>query len=127
MRTSRFFLFGFLLLLCGCANEAALPRIGKARLPIAMKDGADYLVRASQPSGEFVYLANLQPGKIYKPVYNVLRHAGALYVLADYYSYQSDPKVKSALVRSANFLKRKYMLPVEGEKNSGDLGAAFRP
>lgn len=83
-----------------------------------MKAGAEYLVRVTKPSGEFVYLDSLREDKTYKPVYNVVRHGGTLYAMADYYSHFPDPAMRSALVRSANFLKQKYMKPIPGQKDT---------
>jgi len=117
MKFSRFFLLCFLLFLCGCAHEATPSKADATQLRVAMKDSAEYLARACKPSGEFVYLAGLKPGKDYGTEYNVLRHAGALYVLSEYSVDYPDPKIKAALVRAANFLKRKYMRPIEGEDN----------
>lgn len=130
----RFFLLGGLLFLGGCAQKEPIPAKADAtELTSAMKNGAEYMARASKPSGEFVYLANLPPGVSKKGEYNVLRHAGALYPMADYYQHQGDPTVKAALVRSATFLKQKYMKPIPGEKDmlaiwslpSDEKGGAF--
>jgi hypothetical protein len=109
-----------LLILPGCAREEATATSGidPAQLKTAMNDGAAYLVRATKPTGEYVYLDNLQEGKTYKPVYNVLRHAGSMYALADYYSWKPDPKVKDALVSSARFLIEKYAKPIPGETDA---------
>lgn len=113
-----FFLIPAVAILPGCARENSAPeKVDAAQLQTAMDDAADYLVRATKPSGEYVYLDNLQEGKIYKPVYNVLRHAGAMYALSDYYSWKPAPEVRQALVRAAHFLVEKYAKPVRGEKD----------
>lgn len=84
-------------------------------LETAIENGARYLARANKPSGEFVYLDNLQPDRSYRPVYNVLRHAGTMYALADYcLAYpDADPEVRAALKRAAVWLQKKYIAPVE--------------
>ncbi len=75
------------------------------------------MVRSTKPSGEFVYLDNLEPNRHYDPVYNVLRHAGAMYALADSYQDKPQPEVKAALVRAAKWLQTKYIKPVKGVKD----------
>jgi hypothetical protein len=116
------FLFFFvlpILTLSGCTREdAAAPgEVDAVQLKTAMSDAADYLVRVTRPSGEYVYLDNLNEVKDYQSLYNVLRHAGAMYALSDYYSWKPDPKAKDALVRAANFLVKKYAKPIPGEKD----------
>jgi hypothetical protein len=113
------FLLCFILALStlsGCAREnAATDKIDAAQLKTAMDDAAQYLVRATKPSGEYIYLDNLKKGKPSKPSYNVLRHAGAIHVLADYYSYKKDPQVKDALVRASHFLVKRYVKPIQND------------
>lgn len=118
MKRLRFLPLALLLLLSGCTEQTRPVKIAPEGLKTAMDNSAQYLVRATRPSGEFVYLDHLDPNRSYKPEYNVLRHAGAMYSLADYYAYKSDPQVKSALVRAAKWLQTKYIKPVPGVKNT---------
>lgn len=117
----RFFRYSCLILLVfavavftGCAEEAKAPVVPSSQLQSAVDEGVDYMVRATKPSGEFIYLDNLDSTRRYKPVYNVLRHGGSLYALADSYSYRRDPDVKAAVVRAAKWLQTKYIKPVKG-------------
>jgi hypothetical protein len=91
----------------------ALPRPTREELRQAVALGAEYLVHATKPDGEYVYLDHLDP-KVSEPfVYNELRHAGALYPLGEYsVRYHRDPKVVAAMVRAAKFYVRKYVAPV---------------
>lgn len=96
-------------------SKVLLEEMDAAALEAAIESGARYLARATKPSGDFVYLDNLQPGHSYRPVYNVLRHAGTMYALADYcLAYpDADPEIKAALGRAAHWLQTKYIAPVE--------------
>lgn len=115
---NRWFLLVLLLtFLPGCARKSELPAVSAGQLKGAVDEGIRYTVRSTKPSGEFVYLENLDPNQRYKPVYNVLRHAGAMYALADSYQYKPQPKVKAALVRAARWLQTKYIKPVKGVKD----------
>lgn len=109
-----------ILTLPGCAREdaGATNAINATQLETAMDDAADYLVRATKPSGEYVYLDHFNEDKKYKSVYNVLRHAGAMYSLSDYYSWKPKPEIKVALVRAAHFLVEKYARPIPTEKDT---------
>lgn len=114
-KSSRLLLFFFVMaILPGCAQEPDQATVPARQLKWAIDEGISYMVRATKPSGEFLYLDNLDPNRRYKPVYNVLRHGGSLYALADSYNYRRDPEVKAAVVRAAKWLQTKYIKPVKG-------------
>jgi len=116
LRKSRWFLLTlFLAVLPGCAQEAGTTAVSAEQLKNAMDEGIHHMVRATKSSGEFVYLDNIEPNRRYKPVYNVLRHAGSMYALADSYQYKPLPETKAALVRAAKWLQTKYIKPIKGE------------
>ena len=67
--------------------------------------GGDYLINAVKADGRFVYS--------YQPVtdkesdaYNILRHAGTVYAMADLYQQTGDPSLLAALERAVEYLRR---------------------
>ena len=80
----------------------------------AARDAAAYLVRSTRPDGSFRYRAGPQADGAPASDYNVLRHAGTLYAMADYYRRHPDPALKAAVLRAARFLEDKTLRPLPG-------------
>lgn len=82
----------------------------------SIDEAADYIARADGEDGRFVYMMTPDGGAV--PQYNVLRHAGAIYALADYAarpaSGERRAKAIAALDRSAGYLTNRYLRPVKG-------------
>jgi hypothetical protein len=79
-------------------------------------DGAAaYLVRACDSFGRFTYRENLD-GVPLEPRYNVLRHAGAIYALANYYDYSGDDAAGDAVLRGARYLLENHVKPLETKR-----------
>ncbi len=76
---------------------------------------AGYMIRNCDAEGRFSYLANTDPGVKVKPGYNIIRHAGAIYALCMYEQSRPDDRTRQAILRSAGFLKRESVAPVEGQ------------
>jgi len=74
----------------------------------------DYLVRSCGSDGRFVYWVHLDPQVTLPPSYNVLRHAGAMYALGMYHDAHPDARVRDALVRAGDFLRRECVEPLPG-------------
>jgi hypothetical protein len=74
---------------------------------------ADYLARACREDGRFVYRVDLRDGRELGG-YNMLRHAGAMYALANYQERWPEPTVEAALARAADYLKREHVRAVPG-------------
>jgi hypothetical protein len=72
----------------------------------------EYLTNQVMDTGQFVYRTNLNPDVKPKPKYNILRHAGAMYALADYYRSQPNIKILDALHRAAQFMITKTLAPL---------------
>ena len=71
-----------------------------------------YLIRICDPNGRFLYRQNLD-GVSVEPRYNVLRHAGAVYALADYHHHTKDEDARGAVLRAAGYLLRHHVKPLE--------------
>ncbi len=100
------------------ATDAALPN---TELQSAIQRSARYLADACAADGRFVYRINLDPTVKVAARYNVLRHAGAVYALAQYCQddcqQSPDARVKTALLRAAKFLRRECIAPAANNPN----------
>lgn len=114
----------------GCAPRTASPdKSGGApqrradeetqvSLRAAIDRSVSYLIKACDEEGKFTYLIDLndsaQPDQ---PSYNVVRHAGAIYALAQYCQQADDPDARSAMLRAAEFLRRRTVAPAADNPN----------
>ena len=88
-----------------------------AELQAAIDSSARYLAGLCDDQGKFAYLFQLEPEVEVGSQYNVLRHAGAVYSLAQYCQRTPDHEVHQAMLRGAEFLRRKCMAPVADNPN----------
>ena len=65
----------------------------------------------------FHYRINLNPVIVVPEIYNILRHAGAIYAMSMYDQLQPDASVKSAIERAGRYLGDESMHPVSGKDN----------
>ncbi|MFO7901854.1 MAG: hypothetical protein R6U98_04275 [Pirellulaceae bacterium] len=91
--------------------------VSRPVLRAAIDRSAQYLVEACQPDGQFTYRINLDPGVEPEPRYNVLRHAGTIYALAQYCQRGKSPRAKAAMLRATRFLKERCVGPIAGNPN----------
>lgn len=107
-----------MIALCAPAhgNGPALPApvIDPASLTNAIHRAAAHLVAACQADGQFIYRRHRDPAVAVASRYNLLRHAGTLYALAQYDARYPDEAVKAAIGRGALFLKRVGLRPLPG-------------
>lgn len=76
---------------------------------------ADYLAHAVTASGRFLYRSDSTGEVGDNQEYNLLRHAGTLYAMAQYYSLKSpDAFASSAIKRAAKYLTDHFVGPVDG-------------
>ena len=89
-------------------------------------EAAGYLVNVDDDKGRFKYLVNGEGQAIVPTRYNSVRHAGAIYALADVemQSANADVRAKAgaAAERSAGYLVTKYVRPI---KDHADTLAVF--
>ncbi len=90
-------------------------------LPTAIDEAAGYLTRIDDPSGRFVYRMAPDGTHVTPKKYNIVRHAGAIYALADYQvqgaSAEGRAKATAATERSANDLITRYVRPIKADPN----------
>ncbi len=102
---------------CRCES----PRPQQARpwpLDEAIEAGTSYLLTHLNEDGSFVYRVNAD-GSSVTPRYNVLRHAGSIYALADAHDDAPSPALRDAIVRSARFLLERHVDTVRGVGHPG--------
>ncbi len=66
-------------------------------------NGGDYLIEAVKQDGRFVY-AYLPKTDSESESYNILRHAGTIYAMADLYTETGDPLLLDAIERAVAYL-----------------------
>jgi hypothetical protein len=76
-----------------------------------------YLVSACGADGRFTYRVNTHPAVTPAPRYNMLRHAGAIYALAQYEVFAPAEPTRAAIRRAVDYLCAAALQPV------GDSGA----
>jgi hypothetical protein len=96
------------------SQQRPASRVSTAELAAAIDRSAHYLAGLCDERGQFTYRTNLDPGIETEPAYNELRHAGAVYALAQYCQRSPDPAVRDAMGRGAQFLRREFLGPVAG-------------
>lgn len=71
-----------------------------------------YLQDVTGDSGRFIYARNLDPNAPENSQYNILRHAGTIYTLADYESEFPSDRNREVIRRASSFLRRQvHSLP----------------
>lgn len=83
----------------------AVEPIAPARLDPAMHAAANYLTKQMLANGQFRYRVNLNSQVVVPPKYNMLRHAGTMYALAQYQQRYPKPEVKDCLSAATRFLR----------------------
>jgi hypothetical protein len=95
-------------------------------LPRAIDEAADYLTRVDGEDGRFEYRLFVDGRHGSPRKYNVLRHAGSIYALADYRAQAKSPEARSradaAMARSARYLLSRYVRPL---RDHPDIAAVW--
>ena len=76
---------------------------------------ARYLSAVVMADGKFKYQINSNPEALIFPSYNMLRHAGAIHAMIQYYQRNPDDKLKESILRAGRFLKTETLDSVEKE------------
>lgn len=98
------------------------PGVPVLKLAEAIERSARYLAGLCDERGQFIYRTNLDPAVEVEPSYNEVRHAGAVYALAQCCERSPDPAVRAAMLRAAAFMRKEFFAPVAGNPR---LRAAF--
>ena len=76
----------------------------------AISLSADYLIRACGPDGKFVYQVDIDSGREIR-LYDIVRHAGAMYAMGMLEHDAPDQRVADALLRAGAYLRQNYIGP----------------
>jgi len=77
-----------------------------------IQSAGQYLCGQCTESGQFIYKTNLDSEIKHDKMYNVLRHAGTIYALTQFYRWHPSEETLSVLRRSTRFLKANCVAPV---------------
>lgn len=110
-RPNLFFLFVFLILISvsGCRSEDNLSN--------SINLSAGYIDNFSKPNGMFDYEVDMLSGGVSDRSYNILRHSGTIYALANYYMENKNSKSLNTLVLATQYLKSCCIKPVDELKD----------
>ena len=111
---SFFFLANILFLLTCARNDNTKAHYAPDN---AIKIATDYMVRATDAQGIFLYRVNMNPEISISPSYNMLRHAGAIYAMCTAYEKNPAAELKNAILRSGSFLRDSTIRSLPDEPN----------
>lgn len=106
----------------GGSGEVAAP-VGKIAwdLPTAIDEAGAYLTRVNGDNGRFVYRMSAEGKPVAPKKYNIVRHAGAIYALADYQvqGASTDGRAKAAATaeRATGELISHYVRPLKSDES----------
>jgi hypothetical protein len=95
-----------------------------ADVAAAVDRSARYLAGLCDERGQFTYRSHLDPTVEVDAAYNELRHAGAVYALAQYCQRSPNDAALEAMQRAARFLRQELLQPVP---DNDRLRAAWLP
>lgn len=84
-----------------------IPEPSAEELTHAIKLAGDYLTSIVDDDGRFVYVDHPDSSYTLLRDYNILRHAGTIYSMAQAWSVTPNPSLKTATLRAATFLKER--------------------
>ena len=96
------------------------------QLAAGISAAAAYLDRSCDEAGRFVYLRHARGERVSAREYNVLRHAGAGYALAQHHATSGSPRSRAALLRAARYLRERHLRPLS-ELGEGVLAVLSLP
>lgn len=98
-------------------EQADRPNPANDELDKFIRQAGQYLVKACESSGRFQYEFSTRPGQVGASRYNLLRHCGAIYALADFARMSGDSQARAAAIRAARYLKETSIRPVNENPN----------
>jgi hypothetical protein len=120
----RYLLLVAMILTCGANAATKKSTRSPQRYSIALSElevrrhillSGEYLISQIKPDGRFIYRQHLDPEiKYTRNLYNVLRHAGTLAALGEYYKSFPALSIKHKVLLSANYLIKNYIKPIPG-------------
>jgi len=106
------------------ASAPADETASSADVERAIREAGDYLIRHCRSSGRFVYRSYLD-GREADAKYNLLRHAGSIYALTQYYDQTKSEDALGTVIRASRWLCAEFVGPVDAR--DGLLAVWTRP
>lgn len=106
-------------------DSKSIAAIGSAELQGAIAGCVSYINDNCRETGRFRYLRYLDPDRKSPAEYNLLRHAGAIYAMADYMLETSDPAPRPMLLRATTYLMQ-YVRPLPAQPELSLLWSTSR-
>lgn len=78
----------------------------------AAEAAASYLLRHLDTKGRFDYM---RQSDMRESKYNVLRHAGSIYALQEFYRHQASPELLAGIVRASRYLQTRYVQTLKAD------------
>ncbi len=103
------FLFLIIFSAQGCHSDDKLTN--------SIKLSADYIDNYTKPDGMFDYEVDIFTGKVSDRSYNILRHAGTIYALANSYQFYKNKKSLKTLENATRYLQSCCIRPVDSNKD----------
>lgn len=94
---------------CTTITDAWYPRsqrVTERALRDAAVDGARFLLRHQRPDGHYTYVYDARAGRERPDVYNMPRHAGTTYFLAQVHHLHGLPEARSGALRALRWAER---------------------
>ncbi len=83
----------------------------------AIKRAGDYMKKSVKKNGMFVYCINMDSSIPVNESYNILRHAGAIFSMVDYYNLHPDKEMLKAIERAGKYLQNNAIHPLKSQKD----------
>jgi hypothetical protein len=107
------FVFGALPL-----PAAAVQSVPSAEDAARARDlAAAYMQRSVGSDGKFAYIVDMDPEADVPREYNVVRHAGALWSMCDYYGIRPSAGMYGAIGRASAYLRDRRLRPLPGRSD----------
>ena len=87
------------------------------KLSSSINLSAEYIDNFSKSNGMFDYEVNMLNGRVSDRNYNMLRHSGTIYALANYYLENRNSKSLKTLEQATQYLKSCCIKPVDNLKD----------
>lgn len=130
-QNTRFILFTLLFVISGCKPDQKeskpIPPENRTVLTAAegieveangvfLQSSAAYFERHQRPSGRFEYIINPEGTSNDNGIYNVVRHAGALYSLAAYIQHAGDRQFDDVWIKASDYMWETNVQPIGDTK-----------
>ena len=97
---------------CATLSESEYPRsveVSESALREASTEAAAFLLRHQQVSGAYTYIYDAARGRDQPQPYNIPRHSGTTYFLAQVDRYHGMPAARQGAIRALQWLRRRHV------------------